>query len=131
MKKNKRSRKSIKIQRTRQLRKSSSQINDELSQRQKLVQEDKKSDYQINWQSFITELEERSIVKWQQVSFLSVMGDAPKDFITDREERIKERTQNLPFDRYIAKVGSKFYPIESVIEQFLTYCFLALSGGQK
>lgn len=48
------------------------------------------------------------------------MGDAPKDFVTDREARILQRTQNLPFDRYIAKVGSKFYPVESVIEQFLT-----------
>lgn len=56
MKKNKRSRRSINIQRTRQLRKSGSQISDKLSERQKLVREDKKSDYQINWHNFIPEL---------------------------------------------------------------------------
>lgn len=120
MKRNKRSRRSINIQRTRQAGKSRSQSKYNPSELQKLIREDKKSDYQINWQNFIAELEERSIVKWQKVSFLSVMGDAPKDFITDREERIALRTRKVPFDRYIAKVGSKFYPIESIVEQFLT-----------
>ena len=92
-----------------------------IDSRQKMIREDKKSDYQTEWKKVVTKLEERSIVKWQQVSFLSVMGDAPKDFITDREERIFQRSQKIPFDRYIAKVGSKFYPIESIIEQYLTY----------
>lgn len=121
MKKYRRSRKSIKIQEFRQMSKNRLPINDELSLRQKVIREDKKSDYQIEWEKVITNLEERSIVKWQQVSFLSVMGDAPKDFVTDREERILQRTQKIPFDRYIAKVGSKFYPIESIIEQYLTH----------
>ncbi len=121
MQKNKRSRKSIKIQRLRQLRKSNSQTGNKLAERQKTVREDKKSDYQIRWEDFIPKLEERSIVKWQQVTFLSVMGDAPKDFVTDREEQILRRTREISFQRYIAKVGSKFYPIESIIEQYLTH----------
>ena len=121
MDKKRRSRKSIKIQRLRQSSKNRLQSNDKLSLRQKIVREDKQSDYQIEWGKFVPELEERSIVKWQQVSFLSVMGDAPKDFITDREEQILQRTRKIPFNRYIAKVGSKFYPIESVVEQYLTH----------
>lgn len=121
MDKKRRSRKSIKIQRLRQSSKNRLQSNDKLSLRQKIVREDKQSDYQIEWGKFVLELEERSIVKWEQVSFLSVMGDAPKDFITDREEQILQRTRKIPFNRYIAKVGSKFYPIESVVEQYLTH----------
>ena len=120
MKDNKRSRRSTKIQHHKQLAKSRILGVKQNAERRKFVRADKRSDYQTRWELLIPELEERSIVKWQQVSFLSVMGDAPKDFITDREEQILQRTRRIPFDRYIAKVGSKFYPIESIIEQYLT-----------
>lgn len=47
-------------------------------------------------------------------------GDAPKDFITDSEYRPGHRTRQQRSESYIAKVGSKFYPNESITEQLIT-----------
>jgi hypothetical protein len=118
MKKLKRTLLAEKIQHFRSLRKS--QKSDESSTRRKFVKKEKYCDFQIDWFKYIPTLESRSIVKWEKVEFLSVMGDAPKDFITDKEARIISRSRKIPLERYIAKVGSKYYPIESVIEQLLT-----------
>lgn len=60
---------------------------------------------------------------------LSIHGDAPKDFVRLRErpanadgriwpDRVSSRSSRWP--AYIAKVGSKWYPIESVTEQLIT-----------
>lgn len=75
------------------------------------------SDYQINWAKHIPKLKNYEL---KSVDFLTISGDAPKDFISDREYRPGHRSKRNPKDKYIAKVGSKFYPMESVIEQFIT-----------
>ena len=75
------------------------------------------SDYQLPWTTLIPRLREYSI---QTVDFLSMSGDAPKDFITDSEYRTGHRTRQQRSESYIAKVGSKFYPNESITEQLIT-----------
>jgi hypothetical protein len=75
------------------------------------------ADYQLQWHTLIPRLREFSI---QTVDFLSMAGDAPKDFITDSEYRPGHRTRTQRSDSYIAKVGSKFYPNESITEQLIT-----------
>ena len=75
------------------------------------------SDYQLAWNILIPRLREYSI---QSVDFLSMTGDAPKDFITDSEYRPGHRTRQQRSESYIAKVGSKFYPNESITEQLIT-----------
>jgi hypothetical protein len=118
MPRSKRGKKIKRIQTTRQFgRLSRGKI---LNTRQKTIKSDKYADYQLKWQNLIPKLESRNIVKWQKVEFLSVMGDAPKDFVTDKEDRIAARKKSFPFSSYIAKVGSKFYPVESVVEQLIT-----------
>lgn len=56
----------------------------------------------------------------EPVKFLSIPGDAPKDFITDSEYRPGHRSRRQRRESYIAKVGSKFYPNESITEQLAT-----------
>lgn len=75
------------------------------------------ADFQIDWASVIPPLRD---YKLERVSFLSVMGDAPKDFITDSEYRPGHRSRQQRTESYIAKVGSKFYPNESIAEQLIT-----------
>lgn len=75
------------------------------------------SDYQIKWDKHIPELKNYNL---QTVDFLTISGDAPKDFIADKEYRPGHRSRRNPQDKSIAKVGSKYYPIESIIEQFIT-----------
>lgn len=75
------------------------------------------SDYQLDWNSLIPRLKEYS---FESVDFLSIAGDAPKDFITDSEYRPGHRNRTQRSESYIAKVGSKFYPNESITEQLIT-----------
>ncbi len=75
------------------------------------------SDYQLRWESLIPQLKNYQLAR---VDFLSIPGDAPKDFIKDSEHRPGHRTRRQRVERYIAKVGSKFYPNESLTEQLLT-----------
>jgi len=75
------------------------------------------SDYQVEWNKYIPTLKNFEL---QSVDFLSISGDAPKDFVTDKEYRSGHRSSRKPKDSFIAKVGSKFYPLESLIEQFIT-----------
>lgn len=78
------------------------------------------SDYQRNWPALIAPLRQGRY-EIQSTDVLSIHGDAPKDFI-----KIKEHVPGRPSGRlrhlnaYIAKVGSKFYPNESITEQLLT-----------
>jgi hypothetical protein len=76
------------------------------------------SDYQLDWNSLIPRLKEYS---FETVDFLSIAGDAPKDFITDSEHRPGHRSRAQRTESYIAKVGSKFYPNESITEQLITH----------
>lgn len=75
------------------------------------------SDYQTEWHKHISELKKYEL---QSVEFLTISGDAPKDFISDREYRPGHRGSRSPKDKFIAKVGSKYYPLESVTEQLIT-----------
>ena len=75
------------------------------------------SDFQTHWHKLIPILKNYQI---QSVDFLTISGDAPKDFITDKEHRPGHRSKVNPKDKYIAKVGSKYYPLESVMEQLIT-----------
>ncbi len=75
------------------------------------------SDCQVNWTSLIPHLKRYKV---ETVDFLSIPGDAPKDFVTDSEYREGHRFRRQKEDRYIAKVGSKFYPNESIVEQLIT-----------
>lgn len=74
-------------------------------------------DYQINWSKYIPELKNYEL---ESVNFLSISGDAPKDFVKDREYRPGRRSKSNSKEKFIAKVGSKFYPMESIIEQLIT-----------
>lgn len=75
------------------------------------------ADYQLKWETLIPQLRNYQLAR---VDFLSIPGDAPKDFIRDSEHRPGHRTRKQRVERYIAKVGSKFYPNESITEQLLT-----------
>jgi len=75
------------------------------------------ADYQLRWETLIPQLKNYQLAR---VDFLSIPGDAPKDFIKDSEHRPGHRTRGQRVERYIAKVGSKFYPNESITEQLLT-----------
>ena len=78
------------------------------------------SDDNRNWAALIPPLKRGTYII-ESTAILSMPGDAPKSFV-----RVREYTSNRPTRRlarwvaYIAKVGSKWYPIESVIEHLLT-----------
>ena len=76
-----------------------------------------RSDYQKEWRRLIPSLRKYEL---EPVNFLSISGDAPKDFITDSEYRPGHRSRRQRRESYIAKVGSKFYPNESITEQLNT-----------
>ena len=75
------------------------------------------SDDQKEWKRLIPSLRNFEL---EPVRFLSIPGDAPKDFITDSEYRPGHRSRRQRRESYIAKVGSKFYPLESITEQLNT-----------
>lgn len=50
----------------------------------------------------------------------AIMGDAPKSFIHLYEYGIGRKANPRTWPAYIAKVGQKWYPIESITEHFLT-----------
>ena len=75
------------------------------------------SHYSRDWESLIPLLRNYQL---KSVGFLSIAGDAPKDFIMDREYRPGHRNRRQRRERYIAKLGSKFYPNESITEQLIT-----------
>lgn len=75
------------------------------------------ADYQLEWAAWIPKLDHYTLEK---VDFLSITGDAPKDFITVSEYRAGHRSRRQRQESYIAKVGSKYYPIESITEQLIT-----------
>lgn len=75
------------------------------------------ADFQLDWAKLVASLRNYSL---ERVDFLSIAGDAPKDFITDSEYRPGHRSRRQRRESYIAKVGSKFYPNESVTEHLIT-----------
>jgi HipA-like C-terminal domain len=102
--------------------------------RRKYIANDKYADFQTDWSKHVPTLADCYIVQWDKVEFLSVMGDAPKDFVTDNEPNSDKRKRIKPRASYIAKVGSKWYPNESVVEEFLTrigQCFDVVIAESK
>jgi hypothetical protein len=77
------------------------------------------SDYQRNWNRLIPRLQH--LCDYEAVNFLTIVGDAPKDFITDTEYRPGHRSRRKRSDSYIAKIGIKYYPNESITEQLITH----------
>jgi hypothetical protein len=73
-----------------------------------------RSDIQFRWDLLIPQLKN---YKLEKVEFLSVPGEAPKDFITAKEHTPGKISRQ---ESYIAKVGAKSYPNESIVEQFIT-----------
>ena len=65
------------------------------------------TDAKLPWVRLIPTLRD---FKLEKVDFLSITGDAPKDFITDSEYRPGHRSRHQREEHYIAKVGSKWYP---------------------
>ena len=51
---------------------------------------------------------------------ISMSGEAPKDFLQIYEHGRGRKSNPASWPRYIAKVGQKYYPNESVTEQLLT-----------
>jgi HipA-like C-terminal domain len=77
------------------------------------------ADYQLNWAALIPPLR-RGRFLIEEAQNLSIHGDAPKFFVKAKEYREGHPTRG-PGDwpKYIAKVGSKWYPIESITERLI------------
>lgn len=80
------------------------------------------ADWQTDWRAYLPALVAGEF-DLQSADFLSVHGEAPKGFLRIREKapgqtRIARRSENWP--AYIAKVGYKWYPTESITEHFIT-----------
>jgi hypothetical protein len=72
------------------------------------------------WERLIPTIK-RSTYRVQSTSDLSIHGDAPKCFLLVKGYQpgiSMRRTRN--WSRYISKVGSKWYPVESITEQLIT-----------
>ena len=77
------------------------------------------SDYQVDWEKYIERLRQgRFIIENREIH-----GDAPKDFLRVWELTPGKSSHTKKPNRwpgYIAKVGSKWYPVESVTEHLIT-----------
>lgn len=80
------------------------------------------SDYQRNWRSLIPSLPSTDKYQFESTAQLAIQGEAPKNFIRVYKYQPGIRTRDRPnkWPAYIAKVGSKSYPNESITEQLLT-----------
>lgn len=77
------------------------------------------SDFQLPWNTLLAPLRQGRFV----VEIRSMHGDAPKDFIRVREYIAGKRSspdRPSTWPGYIAKVGSKWYPVESITEHLVT-----------
>lgn len=78
------------------------------------------SQYQRDWRSVVAPLR-RGRYSVEDLEARSIHGDAPKNFIRIKDYipgKSSRRTRN--WAGYIAKVGYKNYPNESITEQLLT-----------
>lgn len=80
----------------------------------------KYADFQVNWSAVIEPLKKGRYTV-ESTESLSIHGDAPKSFIKIKEY-IPGRANRkiIRWPGYIAKVGSKRYPVESITEHLLT-----------
>ena len=80
----------------------------------------RQSDFQADWEKYLERLRTGHFLIDNN---REMHGDAPKDFLRVREyAKGKSSFPNRPqkWPAYIAKVGSKWYPIESVTEHLIT-----------
>ena len=78
------------------------------------------SDWQLNWPALIPPLRRDGYIIDDKME-LSIHGEAPKSFLNIREYGLKRPThKQARWIGYIAKVGSKCYPLESITEHLLT-----------
>lgn len=77
----------------------------------------RRCDYEKDWTKLIPALRHYDP---ESTEILSILGDAPKDFVKDSEYRPGYRSRSQRSEAYVAKVGSKWYPMESITEQLLT-----------
>jgi HipA-like C-terminal domain len=78
------------------------------------------SDYQINWHKVIKPLRKGGYTV-ESTAKRSIHGDAPKSFICIKEYIPgHSNARQARWPGYIAKVGSKRYPVESLTEHLLT-----------
>jgi hypothetical protein len=73
------------------------------------------ADNQLNWASLVRPLRPHKVV---DAETLSISGEAPKDFVW--EQRRGGYGRPSQWIGYIAKVGYKHYPIESITEHLVT-----------
>lgn len=55
-----------------------------------------------------------------RIGDVAIAGDAPKDFLQIYEYGVAKRAKPSRWPKYIAKVGHKWYPNESIMEHFLS-----------
>jgi hypothetical protein len=73
------------------------------------------ADFQLDWGRLIRPLRAHRI---EDPSKRSISGEAPKDFVLEQPRAGNRQPQN--WIGYIAKVGAKRYPTESITEQLMT-----------
>ncbi|MEO0042886.1 MAG: hypothetical protein RL329_2334 [Bacteroidota bacterium] len=83
------------------------------------------SGWQIAWHQYLPTLKKRN---YYVVKDVSIGGDAPKDFIKVYEYGQTYRANRPKWVAYIAKVGHKWYPVESITEYLMNRigCVLGL-----
>lgn len=74
------------------------------------------SGWQTSWHKHITVLKNKN---YYVVKGVSIGGDAPKDFIRVYEYGAIRKLNRTKWTAYIAKVGHKWYPMESITEHLL------------
>lgn len=74
------------------------------------------SGFHLKWKGKIPPLRKGFYIVEEDIS---VGGDAPKDFIRLYEYGVGKKKNPKTWDAYIAKVGHKWYPIESITEYLL------------
>src|SRR5689334_13713994 len=79
----------------------------------------KMGDFQAHWSHHIRGIG-KTAYDVEELSILTIAGDAPKNFIRVKEYRKGIHATRRHWAGYIAKVGSKFYPTESITEQLFT-----------
>jgi hypothetical protein len=68
-----------------------------------------------------------------RTSAVTISGEAPKDFICVYEYGICRRDRPRTWTQYIAKVGHKWYPVESITEQLMNRigCVMGLQVAES
>jgi hypothetical protein len=92
-----------------------------------------RSDFQPNWAGLIRPLR-RNGYRVETAATLSIQGDAPKNFVCIKEYASGRRNRPSRWPKYIAKLGSKSYPVESITEHLLTrigqLCSIVVASSQ-